>query len=274
MKISPFIVMCVFLVTACGHKMPDKTTNSQDEKNSQNEKKAQAVVMMNQENFPDVNFRGAICRLLPIVEDGPIPEELLSKVEELQLSGLGIKSLKGIEFFTALKQVDCSNNLLQDIDISKNTVLRKLECGHNQLTSIDISNNNMLYGLGCGNNQLTSIDVSKSANLEVLLCHENNIESIDVSHCPKLRELGVVNCELKELDVTNNPDLEELYCTGNKLKELDLSKNTKMKNLYCEQPLFRRINIICPANNPDLGKGTSHTWYDSLVLIWSQEKIN
>jgi Leucine-rich repeat (LRR) protein len=93
-----------------------------------------------------------------------------------------------------------------------------------------------------------------------------------VSNCPKLRELGVVDCELKELDVTNNPNLEKLYCTGNKIKELDLSKNVKMENLYCKQPLFRHINIIRPANNPDLGNGATNTWHDGLTLIWRQNK--
>jgi len=261
-----FIAICIVLLLACEHKQPDTAIISQ------NEGKPQVVVIMNKENFPDVNFRGAICRLLPIVEGDTIPEKLLSKIEELQISGLGINSLKGIEYFTALKQMDCSENLLRDIDVSKNTVLRELECGHNQLTKIDISKNNMLYGLGCSHNQLTSIDVSKSANLEVLLCNGNKIEGLDVSHCPKLRELGVVDCELKELDVTNNPNLEKLYCTGNKIKELDLSKNSKMKNLYCKQPLLRRINIIRPVNNPDLGKGTTNTWSDGLMLIWWQNK--
>lgn len=257
-----FIVICIELLLACGHKQPSTAIISQ------NEEKPQVVVIMNKENFPDVNFRGAICRLLPIAEGDTIPEKMLSKVEELQLSGLGIKSLKGIEFFTAVKQIDCSDNQLREIDVSKNMFLLQLECGRNQLTSIDISSNKMIYGLGCSNNQLKSINVSKSTNLEVLLCNGNKIERLDVSHCPKLRELGVVDCELKELDVTNNPNLEKLYCTGNKIKELDLSKNSKMKNLYCKQPLFRRINIIRPANRPDLGKGTTHIWSDGLTLIW------
>ena len=262
MKSSLLMATCIVLLLACGQKQPEKIVDSQDET------PPRVIVMMTQENFPDLNFRGAICRMLPIAEGDTIPEKMLSKVKKLQLSGLGIKSLKGIEFFTALTQIDCSENQLQEIDVSKNTALQTLECGRNQLTSIDISNNIMLTGLGCCYNQLTSIDVSKSANLEVLLCNKNKIESLDVSHCPKLRELGVVDCELKELDVTNNPNLEKLYCTGNKLKELDLSKNTKMENLYCEQPLFRRINIIRPANNPDLGKGTFHTWSNGLTLFW------
>lgn len=264
MKKLYLLMLCSIMIVGCKKKSSVITIYET--------KQSQPSLLLNEENFPDVNFRGAICRFLPIAEGDTIPEELFSKVEELQLSGLGINSLKGIEYFTALKQMDCSENQLRDIDVSKNTVLRELECGHNQLSSIDISNNNMLYGLGCSNNQLTSIDVSKSANLEILLCNGNKIERLDVSNCPKLRELGVVDCELKELDVTNNPNLEKLYCTGNKIKELDLSKNVKMENLYCKQPLFRHINIIRPANNPDLGNGATNTWHDGLTLIWWQNK--
>lgn len=65
--------------------------------------------------------------------------------------------------------------------------------------------------------------------------------------------------------------LWKLYCSGNALKELDLSNNTKMENLYCKQPLFGHIDIIRPANNPELGLGTSSFWTDGLTLIWFEE---
>lgn len=255
--------VCCILDSSCGHINPEEAVENAE---------PQTVVVMNKDYFPDVSFRSVICRILPIAEGDTIPNDYLLKIEELRLSALGICSLKGIEYFPALEQVDCSHNMLKEIDVSKNLVLRKLECGDNQLTHIDVTCNHELVGLGCSFNQLTSVDLTESPNLECFLCSGNKMVSVDVSNCPRLRELGVVDCDLLELDVTNNPDLERLYCSGNKFKSLDLSNNTKMNSLYCEQRFFHSVNIIRPANNPDLGKGEIHTWSNYLCLIWWQMK--
>ena len=230
------------------------------------------IVILNEENFPDFNFRSAICRLLPIAEGDTIPNKMLMQVEELRLSELGISSLKGVEFFTSLRQLDCSHNQLKEIDVTKNVALTTLECRYNQLSAIDVTHNSHLRSLGCSHNQLKNIDVSKNPQLMYLICNDNKIEKIDVSKNPQLCELGVVNCELKVLNVSNNLDLRELYCTGNHLRELDLRSNEKMENLYCEQPLWHSIKILRPANNPDLGKGNEHTWSDGITFIWLKNK--
>jgi hypothetical protein len=265
MKTFLQLLIAGLLLVSCGHKTAD--TNSV----VQEEPKPEYKVRVNKDNFPDINFRSVVCRLLPVAEGDLIPNELLLQVKELNASELGIQDLKGIEYFTALEQLDCSGNQLTKLDVSKNVALKILECGYNQLSEIDVTHNALLKGLGCSNNKLKSIDVSHNPDLEHLLCNENQITSIDVSHNQKLIELGVVKCKLKRLDVTNNLNLERLYCSGNDLKELDLSNNTKMENLYCKQPLFGHIDIIRPANNPELGLGTSSFWADGLTLIWFEE---
>lgn len=231
-------------------------------------KRPQPSLLLNNENFPDFNFRSAICRLLPIAEGDSIPKEYLVQIKQLNLAELGISDLKGIEFFTSLKELSCRGNNLSNIDVSKNQGLLWLECGDNQLTKIDVSHNLQLKGLGCSNNALTSIDVTQNVHLQELFCTGNEIESINVAHNPKLRVLGVNDCKLKELDVSRNPDLEELFCTDNKFKTLDLSSNIKLTNLYCEQPIFRTITIKRPANNPDVGLGNTHTWTDYISILW------
>ena len=250
--------MCCCLVMACSKKAS----------NDNEQETAQGPVVINVENFPDENFRAAVCYLLSAEEGDTVPAERFAKVEELELERLWLNDLKGIEYFTALKQLDCSDNLLTSIDVSKNTALEYLECGRNLLTAIDVTHNHQLIGLGCSNNQLTSIDVSKNPELKDLLCNENMLESIDVSNNPKLLKLGVNECRLKALDVSKNQELSELYCTKNLFKELDLSNNTKLVNLYCEQPFFGHINITRPADKPNIGLGTTHTWSNSLHLYW------
>ena len=250
--------MCCGLLMACSKKAS----------NDSEQQTAQGPVVINAENFPDENFRAAVCYLLSAEEGDTVSAERFAKVEELELERLWLNDLKGIEYFTALRQLDCSDNLLTSIDVSKNTALKCLECGHNLLTAIDVTHNQQLMSLGCCNNQLTAIDVSKNPELIHLLCNENMLESIDVSNNPKLLTLGVNACRLKTLDVSKNLELSELICNENQFKELDLSNNTKLRNLYCEQPFLGHINITRPANKPNLGTGTSFSWPNSLMLFW------
>lgn len=44
-----------------------------------------------------------------------------------------IQSLKGIEHFTVLSWVNCSNNLLTALDLSKNTAIEDLNISLNQI---------------------------------------------------------------------------------------------------------------------------------------------
>ncbi len=257
------LAMCCGLLMACGKKASDASE----------QQTVQGPVVINAENFPDENFRAAVCYLLRVEEGDTVPAERFAEMEELKLDHLWLNDLKGIEHFTALTQLDCSDNLLTSIDVSKNTALEELECGYNLLTAIDVTHNQQLIGLGCTNNQLTTIDVSKNPELKYLLCNENNLESIDVSNNPKLSELGVNECKLKALDVSKNQELTKLYCTKNFFKELDLSNNTKLTNLYCEQPFLGHINITRPADKPNLGMGTSHTWSNGLYLSWWKDNV-
>ena len=224
-------------------------------------------VVINADNFPDANFRAAVCFIIDAKEGDGIPLERFGEVKQLYLNNFWIKSLKGVEYFTALEELFCSDNLLTEIDVSKNIALKKLECGHNMLTSIDLSKNTQLVSLGCSYNQLTSIDVSANSELEILLCNGNKLDSIDVSHNAKLRELGVNECGLKSLDISQNTELEKVFCNNNHFKKLDLRNNTKLKDLFCNQPFIGHIDILRPADNPDLGMGSTHMWDDGLTFI-------
>lgn len=221
-------------------------------------------VVLSDEFFPDDAFRNALGYYFSLSEGDKVPEDILSGVTYLELSGLNIKDLKGVEFFTGLRELYCANNFLTELDLSKNVSLVTVELYGNGLTSLDMSHIPSLQELGCSFNQLTSIDVSRNPELRVLLCNANPLESIDVTQNPLLYKLGVKDCRLKELDVTHNPKLKDLYCSRNKFQELDLTNNPELDNLVYEVPYFGSLKIIRPEGKPDLGKGRTSSWNDSL----------
>jgi hypothetical protein len=57
----------------------------------------------------------------------------IADVHKIEVSLKKIQSLKGIEYFTALTDLDCSNNRLTSLDVSKFTALNHLLIYQNQI---------------------------------------------------------------------------------------------------------------------------------------------
>ena len=136
---------------------------------------ASSGVVLDATNFPDDTFRAYISSITGVAEGGTLSEEKLKSVTGINVSGTssangGITSLKGVEHFTALTWLYCSENQLTSLDVSQNTALTELSCYSNQLTSLDVSHNTALTTLNCYDNQLTSLDVSHNTALTWLDC--------------------------------------------------------------------------------------------------------
>lgn len=80
----------------------------------------------------------------------------IKAVKDMDVSFSDISDLKGIEFFSALEELNCSNNKLTSLDISRNQKLKTLYCVFNELTAIDVSKNKELASLSCSSNKLTA----------------------------------------------------------------------------------------------------------------------
>jgi hypothetical protein len=151
--------------------------------------------------------------------------------------------LTGIEAFTALTYLDCSNTQLTSLDVSQNAALYYLGCRNNQLTSLNVSNNTALTNLRCYNNQLTTLDVSTNTALTELACGSNQLTSLDVSNNIYLAELACGSNQLTSLDVSNNIYLAELACENNYLTSLDVSTNTALSELWCENNYLTSLDV-------------------------------
>ncbi len=205
-----------------------------------------------------------------IDNDEMVPTSKIETITTLNIAGLSISDLTGIEDFTALNNLYCNDNLLSQIDISQNTNLKylscynnqltqlnvsqntnleKLYCSDNQLTVLDISQNTNLTYLNCYNNQLTQLDVSQNTNLETLECNTNQINQIDLSNNPNLVRLVISHNQLSNIDISNNTVLTDLICSNNTITNLNLTANTDLERIYCD---YNQINQINLNNNTNL----------------------
>ena len=157
--------------------------------------------------FPDVFFR-EIVKSFDTDGDGVLSAGEIETVTDISFNKKGILSLKGIEFFTALEKLVCTNNLFSSLDVSENKALKYLDCRNNKLNSLDVSENTALEELYCSSNQLDSLDVSKNKALKCLSCSANQLDSLDVSKNTALVYLDCFSNQFGSLNVIKK------YCTG------------------------------------------------------------
>ena len=137
--------------------------------------------------------------------------------------------------------LDCSNNSLTVLDLSKNTALTYLGCCGNSLTTLDVTKNIALQQLDCYQNSLTTLDVTKNIALIELLCFENLLTS---------------------LDVTKNTLLSTLNCSSNSLTSLDLSQNTVLQTLFCYENQIKKAAMDYLVNSIVDRSGMAQGMYD------------
>lgn len=196
-------------------------------------------------NIPDANFKSGLIADTNINTNGDTEIQVSEAevVTSLDLSGQFILSLEGIQYFTSLNYLDCSNSQLTSLNVTQNTNLLSINCNSNQITSIDLSQNTNLKTLHCSHNQLISLDLTQNTLLETLYAMNNQLISLNVVGCSVLNLLTCNDNQLTSLNVTQNQGLTHLLCSGNQLASLDVTQNTALNYLHCYGNQLTDINI-------------------------------
>jgi Leucine-rich repeat (LRR) protein len=218
-------------------------------------------------SIPDANFKAALVAndFIDTNFDDEIQcAEASAFVGQINVSGLGIADLTGIEAFTSLLDLRCQNNSLTSLNVSANTALTFLQCSYNDLTSLDVSSNTLLNYLQCDSNlltsldvtnnpslidlrcnlnQLTTLDLSNNVSILTLLCAQNNLSSINVSNCINLGVFDCADNQLTNLNVTNNTQLTYLKADLNQLTNIDLSANVILEQLNLHDNQLTSIDV-------------------------------
>ncbi|WP_075344382.1 hypothetical protein [Tenacibaculum agarivorans] len=208
-------------------------------------------------SIPDPNFEAALSMYDNMPNDGRVPRAAIETIPDLNIENLGIKDLTGIEDFIALKTLFAANNVLETIDLSKNTNLETLSLGNNDITSIDLSANTELTDLSIENNNLIALDLSKNVKLIDIVVSENDLENLKVTNCVSLDRIDARDNKLKSINLSTNTVLNELRLENNLLKEINLSTNTNLYEVYLDNndlefltlTTMTRLNGLFVSNN-------------------------
>lgn len=121
------------------------------------------------EIFPDEIFRKYIISHFDTNKNEKLSSSEISKIENVDVSNMGIEDLTGIEYFTNINYLYCNGNKLKTLNLSKLTNMTVLDCSYNNLSSIDLSKCASLISLECKNNSFAiSLDENNSFDLSTV----------------------------------------------------------------------------------------------------------
>ena len=101
-----------------------------------------------------------------------------------------------------LRALDCSDNLLDRLDVTRCIRLERLDCGGNVLASLDVRGLRQLASLLCMGNDLRILDLTDNVSLSRFNGSDNDFRLLNLSTCATRIEL---------LRTTGNPSLTVIY---------------------------------------------------------------
>ena len=126
---------------------------------------------------------------------------------ELRMINLNI-TFVDLQNVSGLQKLNCSNNLLKELDVSKNTNLIELNCNSNyKIKNLNVNSNKALEALICFNSEIENLDLSENINLTLLSCGSNKIKGLDLSMNNSLISLECDDNQLESLDIKNGNNI-------------------------------------------------------------------
>ena len=213
------------------------------------------VAIINEKNFPDANFRSYLMSSsgANYTKGYLTQDDITNRTSFDYIYGKSFSDLKGIEYFTNLTSLNCSNNYLQMLNVSALTKLETLKCYNNHLASLNLPNS--LTDLVCNDNYLTTLNVSSFSKLNQLNCKNNRLTNLNLSGCSQLWRLECGKNNFTTLELNGLPAIQYIYCEDDtKLTSLKCQNNphlaylsvancTALDNLYCNNNLLSTLKL-------------------------------
>jgi len=181
------------------------------------------MIVIDGTNFPDSAFYTFV-QQYDTDNDFYLYSTELTQVTEMNLFGGTYTSLKGIEYFSQLQVLDCTNNVnLTELDLSINANLQNLSVAScTGLTTLNVSNT-----------QITMLDIDTLTNLQYLYASNcSEIQTLGATSCNNLREVDASNCLIISSVIFRNIEtLENVNVSGNAgLYDFDLRGCSNLAN--------------------------------------------
>jgi hypothetical protein len=140
--------------------------------------------------------------------NGQISQTEAEQIYFLNLPNKSLNCVKGLEYFTGLRQLNLTGNNIAGVDLNNLDQLTTCQLSGNLLRELDLPNTS----------NLETLDISLSGSLIP-----------DLSNQLVLQELSMVNKTITTVDLSANSMLERFFADGSDLAQVDFTNNQLLK---------------------------------------------
>ena len=255
------VIYKAFVITLLGLAVSTPTIKANDVYVPFGEKKFTEIENSQKIDFDDLNLKEALIEYYKfhINKDYKGEEVTIGMMEQftsLSLPWKNIFSLKGLEHATNVKNLNLSNNFIEDL-----TPLEKLE----NIEDLDLTNNKIKNPESLGNlKKLRQLVLRKNLMNNLDFLNNLNVESLDISMNSVLKDYLPNNLKLdniRSLNISgigldnitflqNAKKLESLVAEENAIKDLKPLENLKtLRTLYLDKNDIRDIGPLKDLDN-------------------------
>ena len=217
-------------------------------------------------DIPDSTFKSYLINnpFININSDEEIQlDEALTFNGFIDINGIGISNLSGIEYFHSLTALRCQNNSLTFLDLSSNSALKTLDCENNMIVFLKLPEISHLTYLNFNNNDLTEIDFISSTQLVYLFGRNNELVHINISTCPNITSFSFGSNNLSSANISNENNMN--------FEHFNLGDNTDLICIQVDNTLWSETNWVTPLFIKGAVANYSESCYSDLIDISTQK---
>ena len=192
--------------------------------------------------IPDEVFKGYLVENFDSNGDGEVSKSEAVTVQTIDVNGMNITSLAGIDYFVNLKSLNCSKTQVQHIDLSELPNLTSLDCSNTKVQYIDLSELPNLTSLDCSNSPIVNLNVSYLAKLCTFDCSNTQVQQLNLSELTNLTSLDCSNTKICQLNLNELINLTILDCHNTQIANLNVSDLSNLETLDCSNT---QIQTLC-----------------------------
>lgn len=176
--------------------------------------------------------------------NGNILDSDAQVVTSLDMTGINITNLSGIEAFTNLTHIYCVSCNLTTVDLSNNpninTINLRVNYNLSSFTFPTVATN--LFEVNLSGCNLSSLTLPSATTIRKLYIDENPISSIDLSNSTSLQQITANNCNLNGINITNLY-LSRLELNNNPIGSINLSGQMGLGTLKVSNCNLNSLNL-------------------------------
>ena len=253
------------------------------------QKKAEEIteIKISEKTFPDKAFRDYVSGKFDTDKNGSLSQKEIKAVTKIDVSSQAgsITSLKGIEHFTSLTELNCSGTAITGLDVSKNTALRSLNCKNTKLAWLNTGNNTSLKKVETEisltadsssfdlEDEFTGIDVDKVKNMTGATLTKETVSGYSYD-TPVTYEYSAADSKKEDpvLKVTLNLKEEKAAAEPEKKSESSDSKTPESKASDTKStPETKNSDSETGADNPKARVKPEYTVPTDLKATYGQK---